>query len=67
MSNRNPLLLIGIGFVLVLIGAALPILMVIHVVESTFFLNLVAYSSSVAGLFLGLLGGVSFVRSRRGE
>lgn len=65
MRPRNPLFLIGIGFVLVLIGAVLPILMVMQIVTSTFVLNLIAYASSVSGLFLGILGGAIYVGRHR--
>jgi membrane associated rhomboid family serine protease len=65
MSARNPIILIGIGFILVLAGACLPILMVMQYVQSTFLLNFVAYSASVAGLFLGLIGGATYARSKR--
>ncbi len=47
---------IVIGFFLVLIGAVLPFLMVLRMVPSTFFLNFFAFSASVAGLFLGVIG-----------
>jgi hypothetical protein len=45
-----------IGFVLILLGAVLPALMVIQVLPSTFFLNFFAYTASVVGLFLGIIG-----------
>lgn len=58
-------LLILVGGVLVTIGAVLPFLMVLHVLPSTFFLNFFAYVSSVAGIFLGLLGISIYVRIHR--
>jgi len=54
--------LILIGFVMVLLGAILPFLMVMRIITSTFFLNFLSYGMSVAGLFLGLIGSAFFVR-----
>lgn len=62
MNNLNPKVLISVGFVLVCFGAAAPFLMVIGVLQSTFFLNFAAYGSSIVGLFLGLLGIASLRR-----
>jgi hypothetical protein len=53
------------GFVLVLLGAVLPFLIVSKVLESTFFLNLFSYSASVAGMFLGFIGAALYVREHR--
>ena len=62
---RNPVHLILIGLVLVILGAALPFLMVIHIIRSTFFLNFFSYAASLAGLFLGLIGSATYVRYHR--
>jgi hypothetical protein len=56
ISLDNPRSLIIVGFILVLFGAVAPFLMVIGVLESTFFLNFFSFAASVVGLFLGLLG-----------
>lgn len=66
MAPRSPWTLIGIGCVLVILGAVLPLLMVLRVVPSTFFLNFFAYAASIAGLFLGIWGAALYViQSRR--
>jgi hypothetical protein len=57
--------LIAIGFVMVLLGAILPFLMVMQILESTFFLNFFSYTVSVGGLFLGIVGAAYLVRYRR--
>jgi hypothetical protein len=57
--------LILIGFGLVLLGAILPFLMVMHTIKSTLFLNFFSYIASVAGLFLGIVGSVYLVQDRR--
>lgn len=45
---------------MVVIGFVLPFLMVIQVVESTFFLNFVSYAASVVGMVLGMIGAVQY-------
>jgi hypothetical protein len=53
----------GLGGVLT--GVALPLLMVLGVIQPTFLLGFVAFAASVGGLFLGLYGSAMVVRSRR--
>ncbi|WP_420643186.1 hypothetical protein [Candidatus Leptofilum sp.] len=57
--------LIGVGFILVLIGAVVPFVIVIQLVESTFFLNFVAFAASVIGIFLGVIGTAMHVGDSR--
>ena len=59
----NRLLLIG--FLMVLAGAILPFLIVIGVFESTYLLNLIAFVSSVVGVFLGILGSAMYVGEKK--
>jgi hypothetical protein len=54
--------LILAGFVMVLLGAILPFLIVMKILTSTFFLNFFSYTVSVAGLFMGLVGCAFYVR-----
>lgn len=56
--------LILIGFLLMLLGVILPLLMVIHVITSTFFLNFFSYTSSLVGMIVGFYGVVTYVRAR---
>ncbi len=58
---KRPGSLIVVGFLMVLVGAVLPFLMVIRLVESTFLLNFLAYIVSVAGLFLGIIGIAMYI------
>ncbi len=60
-----PWALILIGLVLSLLGFTLPLLMVIHVIASTFFLNFLAFGSSISGLAFGISGGAMYVRQHR--
>jgi hypothetical protein len=47
---------IFIGFLLVLFGAVAPFLIVLEIFANYFWLNLLAYSASVIGLFIGVFG-----------
>lgn len=58
----RPWKLILIGLLLSLTGVALPFLMVIHVIPSTFFLNFFSFVASMTGLILGIIGASRFVR-----
>ena len=65
MKTPSPGVMIGIGFVLVLFGAAAPFLMVMRIVPSTFFLNFLSYAASVSGVILGLIGSILYIREHR--
>ena len=62
---NSPRLLLVLGVSLMFLGILLPFLMVIHVLESTFFLNFFAWGASVAGLSFGTIGFAMYSRSRR--
>lgn len=53
---QNPVRLIIIGFVFLLLGAALPFLIVIGLLTNTLALNFLAYSCTVAGVITGFVG-----------
>ena len=60
--RSRPIQLILIGFVLVLLGWVLPLLMVLRVVPSTFALNFLSYAAGLSGLFLGIIDAASYIR-----
>ena len=62
---NSPRLMVTIGLILMLLGIILPFLILIHVLESTFFLNFFSWGASVAGLFLGVIGVATWVRTRK--
>jgi len=62
---NSPRLLLFLGLFLMLLGIALPFLMVIKVFESTFFLNFFSYTISTIGLIVGVVGAVYYVRLRK--
>lgn len=57
------MILVGVGMMLVSI--ILPLLMIVQVIRSTFFLNFLAYGLSVAGIMIGFIGLVTVVKIRR--
>jgi hypothetical protein len=62
---NSPRFLLIFGVILMLLGVALPFLMVIHVLESTFFLNFFSWGASVAGLSFGTIGFALYARGRK--
>ena len=63
---RSPRFLLTLGLFLMILGIALPFMMVIHVIESTLFVNFFSWASSVIGLALGMIGA-TFMAARRRE
>jgi hypothetical protein len=53
---KNPRFLLTFGLFLMLGGIVLPFLMVIQILESTFFLNFLSWGISTLGLALGMVG-----------
>jgi hypothetical protein len=64
---NNPRLLLSLGLILMLLGIVLPFLMVIQVLESTFFLNFFSWGASVAGLSFGTIGFATWSRNKGGN
>ena len=62
---RSPRFLLGLGVFLMLLGIALPFLMIIQVLESSFFLNFFSWGASVAGLSFGTIGFALWTRGRK--
>jgi hypothetical protein len=53
---KDPRLLLTLGLIMMCSGIILPFLMVIKILESTFFLNFFAWGLSSLGLALGMVG-----------
>jgi len=62
---NNPRLLLSLGLVLLLIGWIIPLLIVMRVIPSTFFLNFVAWGASISGFFLGFIGVATWTKMRK--
>jgi len=65
MMNWDPKILLGLGLLLLVLGVVLPFLMIVHMLESTLFLNFFAFFAQLAGVILGFLGSMMIVRNRR--
>jgi hypothetical protein len=62
---QKPKALILVGFVLVLLGFVVPVLIVLDILPNTFLLNFLAYGASISGLLLGFIGTTMAVKIRR--
>jgi len=58
----SPRRLFSMGLILLFIGWTIPLLIIMRVIPSTFLLNFLSWGTSVAGLFLGFIGGAMMVR-----
>jgi len=63
MKKPQKLLVIG-GFLLIL-GVALPFLMVTRLLKSTLFLSFLAHGCSMAGFITGFIGIAQYLGSRK--
>ena len=63
----SPGRLILVGMVLVILGFLGPLLMVLRLLESTFFLNFASYAASLTGMVMGFVGGVLYVQTHKRE
>ena len=59
--------MITIGLVLMILGIVLPFLMVMDVIESTFFLNFFSYIISLVGMLVASVGAIVWGVSKRNE
>lgn len=60
--SAKPRLTVFIGFLMMLMGVIFPFLMVVKMVESTFFLNFLSYTLSIVGMMVGIIGIASRFR-----
>lgn len=67
MALKHPRRLIWLGFVLLLLGFVLPVLMVADIITTTLWLSIFSHGASVSGLILGLLGGSMVSRLQQEE
>jgi len=62
---NSPRFLLSFGIFLMILGIVIPFLIVIKVLESTFFLNFLSWGASVAGLASGTIGFAMYSRNRK--
>lgn len=55
-----------IGLALLLVGVILPFLMMLRVLQPSFFLSFLSYGASVSGLLLGIIGAATYRRDGEG-
>ena len=55
MIFKHPGRMLMLAIAMLIFGALMPFLMVLHLVESTFFLNFLSFISSSLGLYLGII------------
>ena len=67
ISRWPPHRLLVLAALLLLLGAGLPFLMVVRVLEATFLLAFLSYGATVSGAFLGYLGVLHYLRPPRGH
>ncbi|MRR29837.1 hypothetical protein EG834_05845 [bacterium] len=65
MIRLSPLHMILIGALLLVLGVVLPLLMVIKIIPSTLGLSFLSYTASVVGMFVGLIGALTYARSKK--
>jgi hypothetical protein len=62
---NSPRFFLTLGIVLMIVGVVLPFLIIIKILESTFFLNFLSWSVSVAGLMMGMMGIAGYSGGRK--
>jgi len=65
MSRLDHRAILALGFVLVVVGVVLPWLMFLQIVRSTWALNFLSFTASMAGVILGVVGVAYYARLRR--
>jgi hypothetical protein len=65
LKQTSPYSILLIGFLLVLLGAVLPLLMLLQLFSASFWLGAISYTATISGLLLGLIGAASFVQLDR--
>ena len=65
--NWKPWKILVLAGSMMLVSVILPLLMILQVIRSTFFLNFLAFTLSMAGMMIGYIGVVSLVRIKRSE
>jgi hypothetical protein len=64
--RNEPRFLLSLGLILLFTGWIIPLLIIMHIIPSTFFLIFVAWGASVSGLFLGFIGVATWTKLRKG-
>jgi len=62
--KSDPKTLIWVGGIAIILGLALPFLMVIKFLPSTYFLNFLAFAFQLLGMSTSIIGAFSLVKTR---
>jgi hypothetical protein len=65
MIKISPLNMIFLGAALLVLGVVLPLLMVIKILPSALWLSFLSYTASVVGMFVGLIGALTYARNNK--
>jgi hypothetical protein len=65
LDRLTPAKILLIAFGLLLAGWILPVLMVMQIIPSTYFLNFFSYTAQLLGTILGFIGTLSIIRRSR--
>ena len=64
MLSWQPWKILVLAGGMMIVSIIIPLLMVLQLLQSTFFLNFLSYTLSVAGLMIGMIGIVTMVKLR---
>jgi hypothetical protein len=59
----SPRFLLSLGLILLIMGWAIPFLIIMYIIPSTLFLNFLGWGLSISGLFLGFIGAAMLGRA----
>ena len=65
MRSLRPFGLMLVGLVLLIIGFAVPFLMIIQVLQPSFLGAFLSYMASLGGLIIGVIGTAIYARERQ--
>lgn len=65
MMRLSPFKMMLLGTALLVLGVLLPLLMVIKILPSTLWLSFLSYTASVVGMFVGLIGALTYARNKK--
>lgn len=66
MLHLSPKAMIVVGVLMMIVGGVIvPYLMVVHFLESTFFMIFVSFAVSTSGFYFGIIGVTQYVQIKR--
>ena len=65
MMRISPFKMMLLGSALLVLGVLLPLLMVIKILPFALWLSFLSYTASVVGMFVGLIGALTYARNKK--